>query len=161
MGGVRRRRPVNGSKGKGEMELEREARSIKTRIMIVEDHASLQRVLQAALNMQKDFTCCGCAASGEEALRLVEELAPALVLADLSLPGMNGIELIERLKRERPDLLCAIYSGHDEPDYAMQALRAGANGYIVKGDPFDMIRGVRQIIAGEVYVSKRVAGAQG
>lgn len=131
-----------------------------TRVLIVEDHEGLRIMLRKAIDLQKDLSCCGAAASGEEALRMIEELEPALVVADLSLPGMNGIELIQRILTLHPDLPCAVCSGHDEREYASQALRAGARGYIVKGNPFDMIAGIRQIVSGEIFLSARVQGAR-
>lgn len=129
-----------------------------TRVLIVEDHEGLRIMLRKAIDLQKDFECCGAASSGEEALLMVEALDPALVVADLSLPGMNGIELIEQIHALRPALPCVVCSGHDERKYASQALEAGARGYIVKGNPFDMIAGMRQIVAGEIFLSARVKG---
>jgi CheY-like chemotaxis protein len=85
---------------------------------------------------------------------------PDLILIDLSLPGMSGIDLIRRLHALHPELRCAILSGHRSPTYVGQALAAGAMGYILKGDPLEISRGIDAIVRGGRFVSADLTEAQ-
>ena len=76
------------------------------------------------------------------------------MLIDLSLPGMNGIELIQELRARYPDLRCAILSGHRSKTYARRALAAGANGYVLKGDPLEIETALHAILSGQRYVTR-------
>lgn len=124
------------------------------RVSIVEDHPVLRSVLLEYISRLPDVVNCTVAASAEAALEALNGDRPDLMLIDLSLPGMNGIELISELRKSFPDLPCAILSGHRSQTYVGKALAAGANGYLLKGDPLEIERGMRAILAGERYVSK-------
>ncbi|MFD2438229.1 response regulator [Modicisalibacter luteus] len=76
------------------------------------------------------------------------------MLVDLSLPGVSGIDLIASVKTRHPELPCAILSGHGERRYAEQAIAAGAQGYVLKGDPDELPKAIRLMMKGERYVSK-------
>ena len=91
--------------------------------------------------------------SAEAALEELEGAVPDLMLIDLSLPRMNGIELIRELRRRLPGLCCAILTGERSPVFVRQALEVGANGYLLKGDPAEIERGIEAIVAGRCYVS--------
>lgn len=97
---------------------------------------------------------CGVAGTASEALETLSGVSPDLILTDFSLPGINGIELIERLRLTMPEQRAAMLSGQADPACAEQALAAGARGYILKGDPEAMLDGIRQILAGTIYVSR-------
>ncbi len=93
----------------------------------------------------------GAAAGAADAAPAVD--GPDLVLADVSLPGMSGIELVAALRERRPGLPCLMFSAHQEASYAERALAAGARGYVVKGRLADLEEGLRTALAGEVYLS--------
>jgi two-component system invasion response regulator UvrY len=100
---------------------------------------------------------CGDAATAEAALTGVIEAEPDLVLIDVSLPGMNGIELARLLRQRQPMLRLAMLSGHSEKTHVIQALSAGAHGYIVKGNVDEVAPAIRQILRGEQYLSAGLA----
>ena len=97
--------------------------------------------------------------SAEAALEELDSLMPDLMLIDLSLPRMNGIDLIRELRIRQPDLCCAILTGERSPVYVRQALEVGANGYLLKGDPMEIERGIEAIVAGKRYVSPELQEA--
>lgn len=123
------------------------------RLFIVEDHPFMRQMLRDFLEASQGFDVCDEADSAEAALEKLRGAELDLVLIDMSLPGMNGLELVERLHEREPQLRCAILSGHGEPSYADRAFLAGASGYIVKGDPDSLPEAIRQIVRGERYVS--------
>ena len=125
------------------------------RIFIVEDHEVIRASLRMMLEMEEDLQVCGEADSGEEALVAVAGAAPDLVLVDVSLPGMSGIELVEHLVERQPDVRCLMVSGHREKQYAQQALAVGAQGYIVKNSIIsELIDGIRQVLRGDRYLCR-------
>ncbi len=99
---------------------------------------------------------CGAVRTAEEALEILDGAGPDLMLIDVSLPGMSGIELVSKLRKKRPKLLCVLYTGHGEGVYVEQAIEAGARGYILKGDPHELMGAIEQVIAGKVYLSDSV-----
>jgi DNA-binding NarL/FixJ family response regulator len=132
------------------------------RVMLVEDHADLRDILLDFMNMLPQVASCATSASAEAALAKLDAggaaAAPDLMLIDLSLPGMNGIELIRTLHESYPGVRCMILSGHRSSAYASQALAAGAEGYLLKGDPLEIERGIHAAMKGERYVSSSLAG---
>jgi DNA-binding NarL/FixJ family response regulator len=125
-------------------------------IYIVEDNLLVREALVMLIEDEPDLEVCGVAGTASEALDALLGMNPDLVLTDLSLPGMSGIELIERLRILKPHQRMLMLSGRAEPTYAEQALAAGAKGYILKGDPLAIMEGIRQILGGAVYVSRSV-----
>jgi len=106
------------------------------------------------IGQHEDLTICGEAGDAAQALSAVKSLQPHLVLADVTLPGKHGLELIKDLKVLHPGVLVLVVSMHDESLYAERALRAGARGYLMKNEGGDkLIEAVRHVLAGKVYVS--------
>lgn len=124
------------------------------RIFVVEDHVIMQEMLYEFLSQEADLEVCATASSGEAALEDLAEASPDLMLIDLSLPGFSGLDLVISVKARYPGLPCAILSGHGERHYAEQAMAAGAQGYVLKGDPDELPGAIRQMIQGERYISK-------
>ncbi len=123
------------------------------RVSLVEDHPVLRDVLQEYIGQLPGVELCVVSANAEDALDEFEGSMPDLMLTDLSLPRMSGIELIRELRLRQPDLRCAILSGHRSPAYVRQALEVGAHGYLLKGDPIEIERGLQAILAGKRYFS--------
>ncbi len=123
-------------------------------IAIVEDHPVLQDALRELVERLPEVAGCTVLVSAEAALAELERSVPDLILIDLSLPGMDGISLIAELRKRFPALPCAILSGHDSRSYVGQAFAAGASGYLLKGDPVEIERGIAAILAGERYLSE-------
>ena len=125
------------------------------RIYVIDDHAVVRWGYRALLEREGDLTIVGEAASGEEALAQVPALELDLVIADVSLGrGIDGIETVERLKRERPELPALVISLHSEARLIERALRVGAQGYVVKDEaPRTLVQAVRHVLGGGVYLS--------
>lgn len=127
-----------------------------TRVYIVEDHPIMRQSLRAFIRRQEGFELCGEAESAEAALEEIDHTQPDLMLIDLSLPGMSGLELLEQIRQRYPALLCMILSGHGERSHVDHAMMAGARGYIVKGDTDELAQAMRQVSQGQTYLSELV-----
>src|SRR6516164_8618952 len=100
----------------------------KAKVFLVEDHPITRRGLTQLIDGQVDMQVCGWAEDAAGAIRGIDESRPALVVADLSLKGIDGLEFIKQVRQKSPDLYVLIFSMHDESLYAQRALRAGARG---------------------------------
>jgi DNA-binding NarL/FixJ family response regulator len=128
------------------------------RILLVDDHPVLRKGLGRLIASKPEFAICGEASAAREALQLIGRLRPDLVIADISLPGINGIDLTKVVRRDFPKLPILILSMHEEPLYALRALRAGAAGYIVKQDALENIsNALRDVLNGQRYISPSIA----
>jgi DNA-binding NarL/FixJ family response regulator len=128
-------------------------------VFVVDDHPMIRQSLRALLAYEGDLAVCGEAATAETAIERIGQNLPDLVLIDVSLPGMDGIELARVLRQQHPDLPLAMLSGHNERSHMMKAIEAGANGYIVKGNADELPTAIRQIMRGEWYLSPEIDGA--
>jgi DNA-binding NarL/FixJ family response regulator len=127
-----------------------------TSILLVEDHAGFAKALLNMLGQNPDLQVVAIAQDAEEALQRLQGLNVDLVLVDFSLPDMTGVELLEKLHEQYPDLRCAILSGHLLPQHARRALATGARGYLIKDDPAGILTGIQHILKGEIYVSEEL-----
>jgi len=133
-------------------------RATVSRILIVDDHPMVREGLTLRISTQPDLKVCGEAATEAEALALVCELNPDLVLIDISLKSGNGIELVKQIKSRYPDVRMLVISGFQESLYAERALRAGALGYLNKQESNDKIlNAIRTVLGGHPYVSDEMA----
>lgn len=130
----------------------------KQRILIVEDHTLLRAGLRALLSQDEDIEIVGEADNGRDAIRHVGLLNPHLVLMDLSMPGMNGIEALMDIKRRYPATRVLILTIHKTDEYIHESLRAGADGYILKDATRDELRiAVRSVLNGKTYLSPDIS----
>ena len=119
------------------------------RVVVVDDHALHRDGTRQILAAHPDLQVVGDAASGEEALALVNQLHPRVVLMDIRLPGMNGIEVTRQLTRDHPDVRVLMVSAYDEDEYVRGALDAGAAGYLRKTAPGrELVEAVRAVASG-------------
>ena|SRR5690349_9957168 len=125
-------------------------------IFLVEDHAGFAQALNNMLSQNQNLKIVAVAGTAEEALEQLRDLKVDLVLIDFSLPDMTGLNLLERLHQQCPDLPCAILSGHLLPQHARRALDVGARGYLIKDNPLEIITGIQCILRGEYYVSEEL-----
>lgn len=126
-----------------------------TRILLVDDHPLLRQGIALTLEAEPDLEVAGQAGDAEEAVALFEEVDPDLVITDISLPGVNGLELLKNLLTLRPDLPVLVVSRHDEELYAERAVRAGARGYVSKVAAGDQIvTAVRRVLRGGIHLSE-------
>jgi two-component system, NarL family, invasion response regulator UvrY len=127
-------------------------------ILIADDHAIVREGLKQILARTGDIMVGGEARDGHDALRLVRERDWDLLLMDMSMPGRNGIELIKQVKGEKPELPILVLSMHQERQYAVRAIRAGASGYLNKDSAAELlVTAIRKIVAGGVFVSEAAA----
>ena len=129
----------------------------KKEIFIVDDHPLMRKGMAMTLDNSVEFTVCGQAESAEEGLNQIPSLKPDGCVVDISLPGMNGIELVKNLLAQLPDLKILVVSRHDEELYAERAIRAGAKGYLMKLEAGDvLVSAVRQVMNGGIYLSDSI-----
>jgi DNA-binding NarL/FixJ family response regulator len=134
------------------------AQQNKKRVLLVDDHPVLRKGLVRLIDSKGQFVVCGEASTAADAMALIRELEPDLVIADIGLPGMSGIELTKTIRAEFHQLPVLILSMHEEALYATRALRAGAMGYIVKQDAIDNIAAaIREALNGRRYLSPVIA----
>ncbi|GBD08134.1 Oxygen regulatory protein NreC [Candidatus Thermoflexus japonica] len=128
------------------------------RILIADDHAIVRAGIRALLQLHPDFEVVGEAADGYEAILQVRRLQPDVVLMDLAMPGMDGLAATHEICRIAPQTRVLVLSQHENREYVLPALRAGAAGYVLKRAPDDtLIRAIRAVYAGETYVDPRLA----
>ena len=131
----------------------------KIRLLLADDHAIVRRGLQLFLKTQPDFELVGEAATGQEVLERVAELEPDIVLMDLHMPVLNGIEATRQIKASHPDVKVIVLTSFSDHDHVLPAVRAGARGYLLKDiEPDELAKSIRQVYAGKVELHPDVAG---
>jgi len=128
-------------------------------ILLVEDHKVFAKALLRVLSSNQDLNVVAVEDTAEKALERLADLKVDLVLADISLPKMTGIDLVGELRERYPKLPCVVLSGHNSLHYVRSALNAGARGYMVKENPVGILEGIRCVLNGELYISKEVEGS--
>jgi DNA-binding NarL/FixJ family response regulator len=131
----------------------------KHRLVIVEDHALIRAGLRALLAQDPDIEIVGEADNGHSAVRTIGMLKPDLVLMDISMPGMNGMDAIREIKRHNPEIRVLVITIHRIAEYIHESLRAGADGYVLKDATQEELRNaVRTTLNGKTYLSPDIAG---
>jgi DNA-binding NarL/FixJ family response regulator len=121
-------------------------------VLIGDDHAVLRAGLRALINAESDMVVLGEAADGKELLRLVPLLMPDVILLDLTMPEMGGLEVLERLSKECPHARVLVVTMHSDPAYFRSALAAGARGYVAKrAADQELLAGIRAVFRGQSY----------
>jgi DNA-binding NarL/FixJ family response regulator len=130
----------------------------KHRVFVVDDHPIVRQGLALLIDQQPDLVVCGAAEEAESALAAIAASRPDVLVLDISLPGRDGIELLKAIRASNSELPILVLSMHDETMYAERALRAGANGYIMKQEATEnVLVALRRILRQEVYLSDRIA----
>lgn len=130
----------------------------KRRIVLVEDHTVVREGLRMLLASHPDLEVVGEAGDGREAVQCVENLRPELVLMDLSMPGKDGMEATREIKRRFPETKILALTVHDSEEYVLVALKAGADGYILKkATHAELVMAIRSVLAGEPYLSPGIS----
>ena len=128
------------------------------RVLLVDDHTVLRDGLKALLNHEYDLEVIGDASDGREAIMLAETLEPDLIITDIAMPGLNGIESVRILRQNQPQLKIIILSMYSNQEYVLEALQAGANGYVVKqADAGEVLTAIRAVMAGGAYLSPTIS----
>jgi DNA-binding NarL/FixJ family response regulator len=131
---------------------------VKAKILIVDDHPVVRQGLIQLINQERDLVVCGEAGDSHGTLNAIETLRPDLAIVDISLPGVDGLELIKAIRARYTELPVLVLSMYDESLYAGRALRAGAKGYVMKDmGAENLVTAIRKVLSGEHYVSEGIA----
>ncbi len=127
-------------------------------VMIADDHAIVRQGLKQILSETDDIKVTGEAETGFQAIKIARQQDFGVMLLDISLPDRNGIDILKQIKKDRPNLAVLMLSMHNEHEFAIRALKAGAAGYLNKQSaPAQLVVAIRQVAAGDKYVSSAVA----
>jgi two-component system response regulator NreC len=130
----------------------------KIKILIADDHVMVRQGFMLLLNAQPDIEVIGEAADGNEMVALTETLHPDVVLADISMPNLNGIEATKLIHQRNPEMPVVMVTTHTSSSYVVRALRSGARGYVVKNDDFQhVIQAIKAVSLGQRYLSTLVS----
>ena len=130
----------------------------RLRIVLADDHTILREGLRALLSVDPNFEIVGEAANGREAVRCVEKLGPDLLLMDLSMPRMSGMDAISEIKKRYPETKIIALTVHNTEEYLLSTLQAGADGYVLKDATHDeLIMAIHNVMAGKPYLSPGIS----
>ena len=130
---------------------------MKTRILIADDHAMLREGMRNLLSQEKDFEVVGEAANGEEAVNLAKELKPDIVIMDIVMPKLNGLEATKQVRQLSPGTALLILTAYSDIRYIIELLEAGASGYLLKSAPGkDVVKAIRAVRSGESVLDPEV-----
>mgnify|MGYP005851750665 FL=1 len=126
-------------------------------ILLIDDHPLLRQGLKQLIEMEDDMQVAGEASNAADGIRIAQELEPDLILMDLNMPEMNGIEALKKLREESISSRIIMFTVSDHEDDVVAALRAGADGYLLKDmEPEDMIKQLHQAAVGKMVISERL-----
>ena len=130
------------------------------KVLIADDHPVIRKGVQMCLADREEIKIVGEAVDGDETLRRARELSPDVILIDISMPGMSGLAVTEVLRKEAPDIKVLILSAHASKSYILQAIEAGAHGYVSKeAPPKDLVRAITTVYGGEPFFSEKIVRA--
>lgn len=134
-----------------------ESKSLKIRIILADDHPLLRKATRIALQSQSDFEVVAEAKDGEEAVALTTKLVPDVVIMDLSMPKLNGLEATKQIKATLPKILVLVLTVHNDSEHIINILQAGAGGYLTKSaDDKELINAIRALVSGDTVLSPEV-----
>jgi DNA-binding NarL/FixJ family response regulator len=127
------------------------------RVLIVDDHAFIRRGVQTILHPYPEWEFCGEAENGKDAIRLADELKPEIIIMDVSMPGLNGIEATRAIRKSHPEIKVVLLTLHESAELLRSAFRAGARGYLLKTDAEQELVKALSVVAGEgAYISPKM-----
>jgi DNA-binding NarL/FixJ family response regulator len=128
------------------------------RVYLVDDHPAIREAIRDTIESTIDMEVCGETSSADEAFRDIEELRPDVAVVDISLNDAHGLDLVQNVRAQYPDVRTLVFSMYDENVYAERAIRAGAAGYLMKSEPTkNIVEAVRCADDGEVYLSRKMS----
>lgn len=131
---------------------------MRHRVLIVEDHTILREGLRSLLSSDPEIEVVGEASNGRDAVRLAATLEPRLILMDISMPGMTGIEAILEIKKRNPDIRILALTVYKTEEYIRETLQAGADGYVLKDATYaELMLAVKAVLSGKIYLSPAIS----
>ena len=128
------------------------------RVYLVDDHPAIREAIRDTIEGTIDMEICGETSSSDDAFREIEELQPDVAVIDISLNDAHGLDLVQNVRSQYPDVRTIVFSMYDENVYAERAIRAGASGYLMKSEPTqNIIEAIRSAYDGEVYLSRKMS----
>jgi DNA-binding NarL/FixJ family response regulator len=128
------------------------------RVYLVDDHPAIREAIRDTIETTIDMEICGEASSSDDAFRDIEELRPDVAVVDISLNDAHGLDLVQNVRSQYPDVRMIVFSMYDENVYAERAIRAGAAGYLMKSEPTkNIVEAIRSAHEGEVYLSRKMS----
>ncbi len=129
------------------------------RVLVVDDHAFIRRGVNSILQAFPEWELCGEAENGQEAVRLADELKPGVIIMDVSMPVLNGIEATKIIPKAHPEIKIVLLTLHDSAELLRSGFRAGAKGYLLKSDAEqELLKALRVVVGQGSYVSPRIDG---
>jgi DNA-binding NarL/FixJ family response regulator len=130
---------------------------MSSRVLIVDDHAFIRKGVQSILRSSSEWELCGEADNGTDAIRLSDTLNPQVIIMDISMPGVNGIEATRAIRRNHPETKVILLTLHENDEMVKSAFRAGARGYLLKGDAEkELMTALSEVLQERAYVSPRI-----
>lgn len=130
----------------------------KIKVLVADDHTILRQGIKALLDNQEGIEVVGEAKDGREAIKTIEEVFPDVILMDIAMPGLNGLEATRRIKKKFPKIKVVVLTMHANEEYIFQILKAGADGYLVKETAFqDLISAINAVCKGEAFMSPSIS----
>jgi DNA-binding NarL/FixJ family response regulator len=127
------------------------------RVLIVDDHAFIRRGVETILESSPEWQVCGEASNGNDAIRLANQLSPEVVLMDVTMPGMNGLEATRIIRKEHPNVKVILLTLHESSEVLRSGFRAGASGYLLKADAEEELMKALRIVVGDgSYISPKI-----
>lgn len=127
-------------------------------LLMADDHPVVRQGLRHLLEVEPNFKVVGEASNGLEAVQLVEKVKPNVLIVDIVMPGLNGLEVLKQVKERSPETCCIVLSMQSADVYVVEALKAGALGYVLKETgPSELVNAVHQVIRGQRYLSPRIS----
>lgn len=131
----------------------------KIKVVIVDDHALIREGIKKLLELEDTLEMVGLAGDGYEALRVISETRPDVVLLDINMPSMNGIDCLKHIKKEFPDIKVIMLTIHEDAEYLIETINIGAEGYVLKdAEVSSLIKAINNVVNGEVYIHPTLSG---
>jgi DNA-binding NarL/FixJ family response regulator len=129
------------------------------RVLLADDHVVVRAGTRQLLERHPDIEVVGEASNGQEAVELAASLSPDVVVMDIRMPGMGGVEATKKIKTAHPEMAVLVLTAHDDDEYVFALLQAGANGYLLKtAEAEELVKGIRTVIGGQLALAPMVAG---
>ncbi len=131
----------------------------KIKVMIADDHALIREGIKKLLELEENFEIVALAGDGEQAIASIKETSPDVVLLDINMPVMNGIDCLKQIKQDYPEIKVIMLTIHEDAEYLIETINIGAEGYVLKdADVSSLVKAIQKVVQGEVYIHPTLSG---